>query len=239
MLNRNGPHQSKSNKGTRVEAQDVIASSKLMSALDAKQQDAHFLRSLNTRLIKMQGAQLVVTATMIVVAIISATLVLARPVKNNYFLIDSNGRVVSGVAAISDPLVTSQKVRTFADDCVRAVLDIDFVHYKKQLGNAERCFTRSGFVQIVGLMKKRGLLAELSTGYSVARITPRQANFLSSTFAKTGTKQWVVKGTYVWSLRQGKSSTQYPLTIEVTVKPVAMDQSIYGMAITAMTVQRA
>lgn len=209
-----------------------------LSALECKQREAFFLQATNNRLLSLQAYQLLITGVMIVIAAISLTLVVSKPIKNNYFLVDENGRVINKISPFSDPLVASQKVRTFADDCVRMVLNIDFVHYRTQLSNAEQCFTRRGYLRIVNLLKDRGILAELSDGYNIGSVVPNQANFIRSRSGDEGKQKWLVKGDYLWSLKRGKNTTQYPLTVEAMIIEVGMTDSIYGLAIDSLVIRK-
>ena len=211
---------------------------KVYSSLATKQRESVFLQYINTQLIRFQSYQLVFSVVMIVISAICISLVLSRPVENSYFLIDESGRLITQIEPLTDPLVTSQKVRTFADECVRRILNIDFVHYKAQLSNAETCFTRNGFVQFVGLMRDQGILAELSSGYSVGSVVPRKANFLRATSKSTRRPRWLVKGSYLWSLQQGKKTTQYPLTIVSNIVAVEINQNVHGMAIDGLTITK-
>ncbi|MEO0369283.1 MAG: DotI/IcmL family type IV secretion protein [Pseudomonadota bacterium] len=211
---------------------------KAMSALESKQREALFLQISNSKLISFQVWQLVFNIITSVIAVLAVSLVLSRPVDNHYFLVDESGRVITEINLLKNPLETSQKVRTFADDCVKSVLNIDFVHYKTQLTNAEKCFTRNGFTQVVNLMKSQGILNELSSGYNVGSVVPRKANFVRSSPTKPGRQIWRVKGSYMWSLQQGKKTVQYPLTIEAVIVAVPMERSVHGMAIDGLTIKR-
>ncbi len=210
-----------------------------LSALSVTLRDSRFLQLTNARLISLQAYQLIVNAVLIGLVFLLTLALLNRPVKNQYFIVDEQGRVITQMALLSDPVTSSNKARTFADDCIRQLLNLDFVHYKRQLANAESCFTRRGFVQVVSLMQERGMLAELAKGYHVGSVVPKQANFLKSSSIVRGRQKWWVKGSYLWSLQQGKKTIQFPLSIEVTLVAVDINTSVHGMAIETISITRA
>ena len=215
-----------------------VTSVRSLAAFEANWRESLFLQKTNARLITLQAYQLIITAALIAFTVIVVIVLLNRPIKNQYFMVDEQGRVVNQINLLSDPMLSSTKARTFADDCVRLVLNIDFVHYKSQLADSEACFTRNGFVQLVNLLQKQGILAELSKGYSVGSVIPKQANFLRSSAEVRGKQRWLVTGAYIWSLQQGKKKIQYPLNIEVSLIEVGINQSIYGMAIETLRITR-
>ncbi len=208
------------------------------SALQSSLNENQFLQASNAQLLSLQAYQVMVNIALLLVTTFAVAMLLARTTQNAYFLVDQDGRVLTQIDVLKDPVQSSNNARSFADECVRKVLNIDFVHYKRQLSDAETCFTRKGFVQVVGLMQKQGILAEISKGYSVASALPKQANFLKASGTKRGKQRWRVKGSYIWSLQQGTKTTQYPLEIEVSLVEVGINQNVRGMAIDMLKITR-
>jgi hypothetical protein len=218
---------------------DGLTTVRSFAALESSLRETVFLQKTNTRLISLQVYQLILNVALLLVTVVVLAVLLNRPIKNQYFIVDEQGRIITQMNLLADPMLSSNKARTFADDCIRMVLNIDFVHYKAQLANAESCFTRKGFVQFMGLLQEQGVLAELSEGYNVGSVIPKQANFVKSTANVRGQLRWQIKGAYIWSLQQGKKTIQYPLNIEAILVETSINQSVHGMVIEALTITRA
>ncbi len=209
-----------------------------LSALQSQIKESVHLQGTVTRLLKLTSVMGMTIIGLIAICVVLAGLLLARPVHNNYFLLDTEGRIIGGAEPMTARLETPTKVKSMADECIKASFNISFVRWREELASIDHCFTKRGYEELIRQLQQKGILAELQSDGRIGSIVPRQANLITATPGQRGRPTWEVKGYYTLSLYVGKKATNYPLTIETRVVEVPMSESVQGMLIDSMSVTK-
>jgi len=209
-----------------------------LSALEAQMKESLYLQRMVEKLLKITSVMGMAIIGLIAIAVVLGGLLIARPIENQYFLLDSKGRIVGDSTPLTERLETPTKVKSFADECIKASFNISFVRWREELAGIDHCFTKRGYEELIRQLQQKGILAELQADGRVGSIIPRQANLVTATPSSKGRPTWEVKGYYTLSLFVGKKASNYPLTIETRIVEVPMSESVQGMLLDSMTVTK-
>ena len=173
------------------------------------------------------------TIISVIAVLVMAAYMVTRPQDIRYVIQAPDGRVIVS----EEPIRNSEAVTYRADQCVRKIFNIDFVHHKRQLAQASDCFTNEAFEQVLADLQNQSYVQLLTEAVRVGELIPARAPTVTrSKPDRWGKQRMKVEGEYVWSLYDGvvndrTNVTSVKLDVEVVMVEVPDDESPYGMQI--------
>lgn len=135
---------------------------------------------------------------LIFLSIINCGLVIAiiykhfTPPAPQYVAMTPDGRIIQ-VHKLTDPSVADEKVLKFAEAGVKQAFDLNFVHWKQQLGSASKYFTASGF---------RGFMSALELSNQLNTLTRyKMISNVEFTAPPRIVARMVVGGHFAWKIQ--------------------------------------
>lgn len=171
------------------------------------------------------------------VAVLLAGYALSTKPEPRYFLADATGRLIP-ITPAKEPYKDINRLKNWFVMAVTKSLSLDFVNYRKQVGDVRSLFTKKGYDGYVKSLKEEGIISTVKKR-AIMSTVPRGAPIVVREGLTGNHRYYVIKMPVIIEYYFGSSKNKRVLkkTVEALVLKVPPDISPYGVQINQIIVK--
>jgi intracellular multiplication protein IcmL len=172
-------------------------------------------------------------------AVTVLAVLLARGQGRLYFAVTPDLRVME-MAPVSEPFVSPQALLNWAGETVTRAMSLDFLHWRRKLGDVRPDFDPEGFASFVNALTEGGHISKIVSERLNLSAVMEGAPVIVSQGVERGRMTWRIEMPVVVSYQtsSGVAATQR-LLAEVTAQRVPPSQNPRGVVIRQVILSRA
>lgn len=112
--------------------------------------------------------------------------------ENRYFATTEDGRLIP-LVPLTQPNLSTPALLSWTAQAATEVMTFSFNDYKRQLQQASRNFTKSGWQNFTAALERSGIIEKMEVGRQVLTTVPKGAPILESEGIFNGRYEWTVQ----------------------------------------------